>query len=61
MLEGDQHVDHNTLVNHAQPNCESHQDYKGIFSERSVGVFNGKYLLTKLHKKQMHFSKTIIF
>ena len=25
-----QHVDHYTLVQHATPNCESHQDYKGI-------------------------------
>jgi len=24
-----QHVDHNTLVHHIEPNCESHQDYKG--------------------------------
>jgi hypothetical protein len=23
-------------------NCESHQDYKGIFSDRSTGVFNGR-------------------
>jgi Fe-S cluster assembly protein SufD len=28
------------LVQHATP--ESHQDYKGIFSDRSTGVFNGK-------------------
>ena len=33
-----QHVDHNTLVHHIEPNCESHQDYKGIFSDRSTGV-----------------------
>ncbi len=55
MLEGDQHVDHNTLVNHAQPNCESHQDYKGIFSERSVGVFNGKILVDQIAQKTNAF------
>ena len=32
ILEGKQHVDHSTLVHHSKPNCESHQDYKGIFS-----------------------------
>ena len=36
-----QHIDHNTLVHHIEPNCESHQDYKGIFADSSTGVFNG--------------------
>ena len=42
-----QHVDHNTLVHHIEPNCESHQDYKGIFADSSTGVFNGKVLVDK--------------
>jgi Fe-S cluster assembly protein SufD len=29
-------------VKHSTPNCESFQDYKGIYSDRSTGVFNGK-------------------
>jgi Fe-S cluster assembly protein SufD len=37
-----QHVDHFTLVNHATPNCESHQNYKTILAGSSTGVFNGK-------------------
>ena len=57
IVEGDQHVDHNTLVNHAQPNCESHQDYKGIFSERSVGVFNGKILVDQIAQKTNAFQQ----
>ncbi|MEJ2112662.1 MAG: SufD family Fe-S cluster assembly protein [Flavobacteriaceae bacterium] len=32
-----QHVDHNTLVHHQKPNCESHQDYKGIFGDNTIG------------------------
>lgn len=51
ILEDKQHVDHNTLVHHQQPNCESHQDYKGIFSDKSVGVFNGKVLVDKIAQK----------
>lgn len=51
ILEGNQHVDHNTLVHHQQPNCESHQDYKGIFSDKSVGVFNGKVLVDRIAQK----------
>ena len=46
-----QHVDHNTLVHHIEPNCESHQDYKGIFDERSTGVFNGKVIVNKEAQK----------
>lgn len=51
IIEGKQHVDHNTLVHHIEPNCESHQDYKGIFAERSTGVFNGKVLVEKEAQK----------
>lgn len=47
ILKGKQHVDHNTLVHHKSPNSESHQDYKGLYAESSVGVFNGKILVDK--------------
>ena len=57
ILESNQHVDHNTLVNHEQPNCESHQDYKGIFSDRSVGVFNGKIMVKKIAQKTNAFQQ----
>jgi Fe-S cluster assembly protein SufD len=57
ILESNQHVDHNTLVNHAHPNCESHQDYKGIFSDRSVGVFNGKIIVDKIAQKTNAFQQ----
>ncbi len=50
-----QHVDHNTLVHHIEPNCESHQDYKGIFAENSTGVFNGKIIVEKQAQKTNAF------
>ena len=50
-----QHVDHNTLVHHKEPNCESHQDYKGIFGDSSTGVFNGKVLVEKEAQKTNAF------
>ena len=50
-----QHVDHNTLVHHIEPNCESHQDYKGIFGDRSTGVFNGKIVVDKIAQKTNAF------
>ncbi|NCT10172.1 MAG: Fe-S cluster assembly protein SufD [Flavobacteriia bacterium] len=51
IIEEKQHVDHHTLVHHIEPNCESHQDYKGIFDERSTGVFNGKVIVAKEAQK----------
>ncbi|MBP6425166.1 MAG: Fe-S cluster assembly protein SufD, partial [Flavobacterium sp.] len=53
-----QHVDHYTLVHHAAPNCESFQDYKGIFSDRSTGVFNGKVYVEKEAQKTNAFQKS---
>jgi Fe-S cluster assembly protein SufD len=53
-----QHVDHYTLVQHSKPNCESHQDYKGIFSDRSTGVFNGKIYVEKEAQKTNAFQKS---
>jgi len=50
-----QHVDHNTLVHHIEPNCESHQDYKGIFGDSSTGVFNGKVVVNKEAQKTNAF------
>jgi Fe-S cluster assembly protein SufD len=43
-------------VQHATPNCESHQDYKGIFSDRSTGFSTGKReAQNKCFSKQQHF------
>ncbi|WP_406685535.1 Fe-S cluster assembly protein SufD [Seonamhaeicola sp. MEBiC1930] len=50
-----QHVDHNTLVHHIEPNCESHQDYKGIFTDSATGVFNGKVVVEKEAQKTNAF------
>ncbi|MEO5902827.1 MAG: Fe-S cluster assembly protein SufD, partial [Gemmatimonadaceae bacterium] len=42
MVDGNQHVDHQTRIEHVAPNCPSHELYKGILDGRSHGVFNGK-------------------
>jgi Fe-S cluster assembly protein SufD len=44
-------VDHHTAVHHNQPNCESYQNYKGIFKDHAKGVFNGKVFVDKLAQK----------
>jgi Fe-S cluster assembly protein SufD len=58
ILEEKQHVDHHTLVHHIEPNCESHQDYKGIYTERSTGVFNGKVVVDKEAQKTNAYQKS---
>lgn len=47
----DQTVDHHTAVHHKQPNCESYQNYKGIYKDKSHGVFNGKVYVDKIAQK----------
>lgn len=42
MLSGDQHHDTHSIIDHALPNCLSHQTYKGVLNDSSRGVFNGK-------------------
>jgi Fe-S cluster assembly protein SufD len=57
ILGDKQHVDHHTLVHHQQPDSESHQDYKGIFGDRSTGVFNGKIIVDKIAQKTNAFQQ----
>jgi len=57
IIEGKQHVDHHTLVQHATPNCESHQNYKGIYDDRSIGVFNGKIFVAREAQKTDAFQQ----
>ena len=42
MGHGDQHIDHQTRIEHAQPSCASREVYKGVLDGSSHGVFNGK-------------------
>jgi Fe-S cluster assembly protein SufD len=57
ILGDKQHVDHFTLVNHATPNCESHQNYKTILADSSTGVFNGKIFVEKEAQKTDAFQQ----
>lgn len=51
LISGNQLVDHHTAVHHKTPNCESYQNYKGIFKDQSHGVFNGKVFVDKIAQK----------
>ncbi len=45
LIGKDQLVDHHTFVDHAVPNCNSNELYKGIFDANAKGVFNGKVMV----------------
>lgn len=42
MLNGSQHHDTHSIIDHTVPNCTSHQTYKGVLNDKSHAVFNGK-------------------
>ena len=50
-------VDNHTLVNHNYPNCESHELYKGIYADKSTGVFNGKIIVKQAAQKTNAFQQ----
>jgi Fe-S cluster assembly protein SufD len=42
---GTQHMDHFTIIDHAQPHCESHELYKGILGDSTRAVFSGRIIV----------------
>ena len=55
LLNGKQHVDNHTLVDHAVPHCLSNELYKGIMKDQSSGVFNGRIMVRKDAQKTNAF------
>ena len=51
MPDGEQHCDHQTKIEHAQPNCFSRELYKGVLDGASHGVFNGKVYVDPIAQK----------
>lgn len=45
MVGGRQHVDHHTLIDHAQPHGTSREYYRGVLDGASRGVFNGRVIV----------------
>jgi Fe-S cluster assembly protein SufD len=51
LTKDDQLADHHMVVEHAQPNCNSHEYFNGILDCRSKGVFHGRILVRKIAQK----------
>jgi Fe-S cluster assembly protein SufD len=49
--KGSQHTDHQTRIEHAQPNCFSRELYKGVLDDSSHAVFNGKVYVHPIAQK----------
>ncbi|HYT04643.1 MAG TPA: Fe-S cluster assembly protein SufD [Gemmatimonadales bacterium] len=45
LLGGRQHADHHTVIDHAQPHCESHEYFNGVLDDQAHGVFNGRIIV----------------
>jgi Fe-S cluster assembly protein SufD len=51
MVDGMQHADHQTFVEHLAPACASRELYKGILDGSAHGVFNGKVYVDSVAQK----------
>lgn len=45
IVDGDRHVDHHTVLDHAVPHCASNEVFKGILADRARAVFNGRIIV----------------
>lgn len=45
VLDGTQHADHHTTIDHAKAHCESHEYFNGVLDEHARGVFNGRIIV----------------
>jgi Fe-S cluster assembly protein SufD len=51
LTKGDQLADHHMIVEHAQPQCASHEYFNGILKDKSKGVFHGRILVQPIAQK----------
>ncbi len=57
MTTGTQLFDAHTMIDHAKPFCNSHEHYKGILTDKSRGVFNGKVMVRQDAQKTNAFQE----
>jgi len=55
LLNGKQHVDNHTMVDHRKPNCVSNELYKGVIDGKANAVFNGKIFVRQIAQKTNAF------
>lgn len=55
LVDGNQHVDNVTFIDHAVPNCTSNELYKNVLDDDSTGAFNGRILVRPDAQKTLAF------
>jgi len=51
LQSGSSNIDNHTIVDNIKPNCLSNELYKGILTDKSTGVFNGKIFVRQPAQK----------
>jgi Fe-S cluster assembly protein SufD len=51
VTKDEQLADHHMIVEHAQPNCASHEYFNGILDDKSKGVFHGRIYVHPVAQK----------
>jgi Fe-S cluster assembly protein SufD len=51
LLDGEQHCDNHTLLDHAKPDCPSHELYKHVLADSSSAVFKGQIYVHQIAQK----------
>ncbi|MBW1755451.1 MAG: Fe-S cluster assembly protein SufD [Deltaproteobacteria bacterium] len=51
LVDGEDHVDHHTLVEHQASHCQSRQTYRGIASGKGTAVFDGLVIVHRNAQK----------
>lgn len=51
LVGGDQHCDNHTLLDHAAPDCPSHELYKHVLSGKATAVFKGQIHVHQIAQK----------
>ncbi len=51
LIGGDQHCDNHTLLNHAAPDCPSHELYKHVLADKASAVFKGQIFVNQIAQK----------
>ncbi|MFW5707781.1 MAG: Fe-S cluster assembly protein SufD [Bacteroidota bacterium] len=55
LVDSNQHVDNQLFVDHAAPDCQSEQLYKGILDDEATAAFSGKIMVRKDAQKTLAY------
>ena len=51
LLDGEQHCDNHTLLDHQHPDCPTYELYKHVLDDRATGLFKGQIYVAQIAQK----------